>query len=200
MLLADWGMTARDIRRQVAAAKAKAAAEEKRLVAQEERGREFISMAGHHQTGAGSGAETGVANADAPAGTNAPPSAAYGLAGGAPAGGIARASIIDGIPRITVSIPGGAREDANSGQFGEGTMNRLGGPKPHSAPWKSDVVKAAASTSAAVSEVRKQKFLRGAHEAACRIFGTVLGPEANNAHRNHFHVDLAERTTGAFCQ
>ena len=36
-------------------------------------------------------------------------------------------------------------------------------------------------------------FLRAAHESACKLFGTVLGPEANNAHRNHFHVDMAER-------
>ena len=36
-------------------------------------------------------------------------------------------------------------------------------------------------------------FLRAAHRSACKIFGTVLGPEANNAHKNHFHVDMAER-------
>ena len=36
-------------------------------------------------------------------------------------------------------------------------------------------------------------FLRAAHRSACKIFGTVLGPEANNAHQNHFHVDMAER-------
>lgn len=37
------------------------------------------------------------------------------------------------------------------------------------------------------------RFLRAVHAAACRIFGTTLGPEANEAHRNHFHVDLAKR-------
>jgi hypothetical protein len=37
------------------------------------------------------------------------------------------------------------------------------------------------------------RFLRAAHAAACQIFGTTLGPEANEAHRNHFHVDLAKR-------
>ena len=43
----------------------------------------------------------------------------------------------------------------------------------------------------------------GVHAAACRTVGTVLGPEANRAHRNHRHVDMAEmaeRTTGAFCE
>ena len=46
----------------------------------------------------------------------------------------------------------------------------------------------------------KQRFLRRAHTAACKIFGTILGPEANEAHRNHFHVDMADRTTGNFCE
>ena len=29
--------------------------------------------------------------------------------------------------------------------------------------------------------------------------GTTLGPEANEAHRNHFHVDMAERTIKKIC-
>ena len=37
------------------------------------------------------------------------------------------------------------------------------------------------------------EFLRAAHRSACTLFNTVLGPEANNAHQNHFHVDMAER-------
>ena len=39
----------------------------------------------------------------------------------------------------------------------------------------------------------KTDFLRAAHRSACKLFNTVLGPEANNAHLNHFHVDMAER-------
>ncbi len=37
------------------------------------------------------------------------------------------------------------------------------------------------------------------HDAACRIFGTTLGLEANDAHRNHFHVDMAERKVKKIC-
>ena len=37
------------------------------------------------------------------------------------------------------------------------------------------------------------EFLRAAHRSACKLFNTVLGPEANNAHQNHFHLDMAER-------
>lgn len=35
----------------------------------------------------------------------------------------------------------------------------------------------------------EQSFLRQAHEAACSYFGTVLGPEYNEAHLDHFHFD-----------
>src|SRR5262249_34970549 len=43
-------------------------------------------------------------------------------------------------------------------------------------------------------------FLRDVHAGACRIFGTVLGPEADEAHRNHLHLDLAPRRRSAFCE
>jgi hypothetical protein len=36
-------------------------------------------------------------------------------------------------------------------------------------------------------------FLHKIHEGACEIFGTTLGPEANGAHKNHFHLDMRER-------
>ncbi len=36
-------------------------------------------------------------------------------------------------------------------------------------------------------------FLRAIHDGACQIFGTTLGPEANEAHKNHFHLDMKER-------
>ena len=37
------------------------------------------------------------------------------------------------------------------------------------------------------------------HEDACRRFGTVLGPDANAAHKNHFHLDMKTRHRG-FCE
>ena len=46
----------------------------------------------------------------------------------------------------------------------------------------------------------RAQFLREAWQGACGPFTTVLGPEANRAHRNHFHIDLAQRKSGAFCQ
>ena len=44
------------------------------------------------------------------------------------------------------------------------------------------------------------KFLQAVHADACETFGTVLGPEANYAHHDHFHLDLASRRTSNFCQ
>lgn len=49
-------------------------------------------------------------------------------------------------------------------------------------------------------DLGKMRFLREAHNSACKIFGTVLGPEANDAHRNHFHVDLAPRRYRNYCE
>jgi hypothetical protein len=52
-------------------------------------------------------------------------------------------------------------------------------------------------------DVRKSpegRFLRQLHKGACGAFGTVLGPEANEAHRDHFHLDLAHRRRSALCQ
>lgn len=46
----------------------------------------------------------------------------------------------------------------------------------------------------------RQRFLRRIHAAACRHFGTVLGPEVNEAHRNHFHLDMAERPVKRICE
>jgi hypothetical protein len=43
------------------------------------------------------------------------------------------------------------------------------------------------------------RFLHEAHAAACQLFGTTLGPEANEDHRNHFHVDMAERKYKKIC-
>ena len=43
---------------------------------------------------------------------------------------------------------------------------------------------------------RDQRFLRLVHDGACEAFSTVLGPEANGYHRDHFHLDLMPRHVG----
>ena len=42
--------------------------------------------------------------------------------------------------------------------------------------------------------------LRRMWRAACGPFGTVLGPEANRFHRDHFHFDTARYRSGSFCR
>ncbi|MEF9900258.1 MAG: extensin family protein [Pseudomonas sp.] len=39
-------------------------------------------------------------------------------------------------------------------------------------------------------EGAKARFLKDVHASACETFNTVLGPDYNAAHRNHFHVDM----------
>jgi hypothetical protein len=39
----------------------------------------------------------------------------------------------------------------------------------------------------------RAEFLREVRDGACRLFATVLSPEYNAAHRDHFHLDQAER-------
>lgn len=43
----------------------------------------------------------------------------------------------------------------------------------------------------------EREFLRVIHESACKRFGTVLGPDYNAAHRDHFHLELGE---GSYCR
>jgi len=45
----------------------------------------------------------------------------------------------------------------------------------------------------------KSAFLKLVHDRACQEFGTVLGPDANDAHKDHFHLDQKQRRSG-FCQ
>jgi hypothetical protein len=53
---------------------------------------------------------------------------------------------------------------------------------------------------AAEAATAEGTFLTRAHQGACGIFTTVLGPAANAAHREHMHVDLAQRRSGNYCQ
>lgn len=43
------------------------------------------------------------------------------------------------------------------------------------------------------TEEPQRLFLHEVHNGACQIFGTILGPEANADHKNHFHLDMKQR-------
>lgn len=42
--------------------------------------------------------------------------------------------------------------------------------------------------------------LRRMWQAACGPFGTVLGPDADRFHQDHFHFDVADHGNGSFCR
>lgn len=42
-----------------------------------------------------------------------------------------------------------------------------------------------------------RQFLRAVHDAACRRFAIVLGPDANALHHDHFHFDMGN---GRYCR
>lgn len=42
--------------------------------------------------------------------------------------------------------------------------------------------------------------LRKMHKAACGPFGTVLGPNSNRFHQDHFHFDTASHRGGSYCR
>jgi hypothetical protein len=46
----------------------------------------------------------------------------------------------------------------------------------------------------------KSEFVTFLFEDACRHFGTVLGPNANEAHKDHFHLDMKARRKSNFCE
>jgi hypothetical protein len=43
-------------------------------------------------------------------------------------------------------------------------------------------------------------ILKDIHRAACGTFGTVLGPNSDRFHRDHFHFDTARHRNGPFCR
>ncbi len=51
-----------------------------------------------------------------------------------------------------------------------------------------------------LTQTPQAKFLRQVHRGACETFSTVLGPEANDVHRTHLHLDLQERNASKVCQ
>lgn len=46
----------------------------------------------------------------------------------------------------------------------------------------------------------KVLFLRRIRNGACRAFTTVLSPDYNAAHADHFHLDMAQRSWGGACR
>ncbi|MGI9408327.1 MAG: extensin family protein [Hyphomicrobiaceae bacterium] len=75
-------------------------------------------------------------------------------------------------------------------------------PDPGGQPAAGTAAQAVAHKSAAAQSrpSLETRFLKQIHKSACGLFGTVLGPEANDAHRDHFHLDTADHRRTAYCR
>ncbi|MCU4654898.1 extensin family protein, partial [Roseibacterium sp. SDUM158016] len=47
---------------------------------------------------------------------------------------------------------------------------------------------------------REGRLLRQLHQGACGTFGTVLGPNSDRFHQDHFHFDVASYRSGSYCR
>jgi len=74
----------------------------------------------------------------------------------------------------------------------------------HKARLKVDSLPAASKSTQtellAPAKTKESAFLKRLHKGACRIFGTALGPELNEPHRNHFHFDMRQRRRASVCR
>jgi hypothetical protein len=210
-VLEEWGQTRRDVLRKLAAAKAEAEKADAARLAAEKKAQDNLRD------------PKAVAAGD----KSATPPAATPMASGGPAGGLAKTTIIDGLSKLTVTLPGAKPDDgeirsADAPPAMGVAPRRLGGPKDGESgadekPSAENNAKPAkdakpgdkaalgnpietGSVSPPSPRTATSRFLHEAHIAACRIFGTTLGPEANEAHRNHFHVDMAERKLTKICE
>jgi hypothetical protein len=176
-VLTSWGLTAREIKAIVAKAEAKRQAEA--AAAKAAGSAADVQDARLHQSGKVTAAGAG---APAPAAASA---ATLGVAD--------RATSPPGASITPLSV------EPRTESFGM-SPSRLGGPK--SKGEKPSAAKRAESVKAGedIPESERISFMRDVHARACKHFGTVLGPEANNAHKNHFHLDMAGRKRGNFCE
>lgn len=164
----DWGLTERDIKARIAAARKEA--EKQEAARRETERKEAERLAAASAAKARAKQQAGEASQARP----------FGEA--------LRGAIADQAgPSITLPpVLSGPREP---NPLTWTPPSQLGGPKENAPPiYTADPSKP------------KERFLRRVHGSACQVFGTILGPEANEAHRNHFHIDMAERRSGSYCE
>lgn len=216
VVLAHWGRTRRDIEREIAAARAAAAKAEAVKVAAEKAAKERADAAAAAAKSAATGAplpRKTLVEGLPPKKGDAPSSTSLALPASVDKeGGFSMAPTRLGGPRDAAKArPAGAKSagKASADKAGAGKAGKIKGTQTAQAEEgrsasdetvaalpPPDLNKPAKAPPPATPESR---FLHDAHAAACRIFGTTLGPEANDAHRNHFHVDMAERKVRKIC-
>ncbi|MEZ5849285.1 MAG: extensin family protein [Hyphomicrobiaceae bacterium] len=185
-VLDGWGATARDIKARIAAA-AKAAAKAAKAAQAAERAAEAKAEEIKRQA---EKAERDLRKAGRI--TDFAAAARSGLRGGQ--------FDLDIFTRSAGTTTGstGASTAPTTGATGQPALgfeqpSRLGGPKAPQGRTVEPPLPTADSP-------KHERFLKTLHSSACKAFATILGPEANEAHRNHFHVDMADRSSGSFCE
>jgi len=117
-----------------------------------------------------------------------------------------RITVTEAWPKMVVPPPPAPSEPAKGGETEVAAAPSTSKP---SGPDSNEVTKAKAPAEAPpapppVAEEPKpdhtSNFVRKVHGDACNTFGTVLGPDADAAHKTHFHLDMKERHRSGFCQ
>ena len=119
-----------------------------------------------------------------------------------------RITVLDAWPKLVVVAPPAPTPNPKGEQ---GSASTASAPDGKAADRNAiEVIKAKSAaivppspppvTTESVITDAKSLFVKHVHDAACKDFGTVLGPEANEAHKNHFHFDMKARRGAGFCQ
>lgn len=173
-VLEGWGMTSSEIRAAAVAAEKEQAARELAAKAEAEARTQALAAASR-VTPAANGTKQSAPNPIANA-----------------------ATIVDGLPKSGLTF-GTNLPKASGSDLALTQPNKLGGPKK-GGPTIIAAAPQAATPPDANSATATSLFLRAVHDTACHRFGTTLGPETNAAHRNHLHIDLAERKLKPICE
>jgi len=109
-------------------------------------------------------------------------------------------------PKATPSVPVASAGESANAKSNPFVAPAAAGPSVPDAsppaPQQDASPPGAASQDAAPKQTlaeRESIFIKDVHDDACLVFGTTLGPEANDAHKNHFHLDMKARRHAGLC-
>ena len=107
---------------------------------------------------------------------------------------------------LLLALPPKAANDASGATADSGAPQTEPGQQAASRGEGADAIRAARLAELAKRGIALPKpstpesnFIHAIHDAACNNFGTVLGPEANNDHNEHFHLDMKPRPR-SYCE
>lgn len=113
-----------------------------------------------------------------------------------------------GLKKSVRSFGGGAREIKVAAGYSCRTRNNRPGAKisEHGKGKAIDISAITLKNGESISVLKdwnngkKGRILKKMHKQACGPFGTVLGPNADRYHKDHFHFDTAKHRGGPYCR